>query len=952
MLSPDSHDRSTTRLSQGLLVASVLLAALFFRTYDLDLVPPGLDGDEMFNGWDALRVWEGNLAVYFPANYGREPLLIYLIALATQVLGVGAWTMRLPSVLCGVVGLAFTWALARRLFNFRVAILTTALTAISLWPVMLNRVALRVGLLPACQAVAMYALWRALEDRSRRWAIVAGLFTGLTLYTYTASRVFPLVLVLWLLGVWIADRRMLRRNWKRLVLAGLVAGLVALPLGVYALRHPEAFNQRMNDLNVELNQLLAGNPGPIWRSVKATLAMFTQAGDREWRYNPSGRPVFDPVTGAFFYLGVLVCLFRARRPAYLLLLIWVPVMLVPSILSIGTPSFWRSAGALTAIYLMPAIGADFAWRRVVQWAARFDRRGMVARLGLPAVAVAGLALAGADAWRDYFVDWAHNPQVSHTYEADLAAAARYLNGYTPADTPVWISSDYPADLSRRVFNLQSTYAGPVRWFCGTKATVWPSGWAGRDVLILYTRSAPPNPDGLAVLGDYMVYQESDAAGRPHLWVYRIPGDALADVPWRPAHARSGRFARNREILGYDVPARAERQTEVPVVVYWRVPPDFEIDFDDMPHSFVCVQDRTAGRCLDDASHYLVYPLWDWTAGDVVAERYTVPVPAYLSPQTTYFHVGMFTSVGDVSFADEERAGAPLLAGPVEVVGTASVDPEWDADTPAFNGDLALIGYGVPAQLSPGSTLEAGLEWQAMRSPSGDYVVRVELRDRATGDVAVAVQELLGSDRHPTSQWASGEPVHTFHKVQIPPDLESGEFDVVLVLLEDGGREVVDAPFSLGALSVSGRPHYFDLPAPEYPLVADFGASIRLLGFDLKPVEAAPGGRIEVVLYWQALDAVGDDYKVFVHLYHPTIPGGLPGQHDGPPGNGAFPTSSWLPGEVVADPHVVPIEPEAPVGACKLGVGLYVPSTGERLPVLVDGEPQPDNALIVTEVEVR
>jgi hypothetical protein len=830
--------------------------------------------------------------------------------------------------------------------------------AVSLWPMMMNRVALRVGLLPACQAVAVYALWRALDCRScarpgsTRWAIVAGLCMGLTLYTYTAGRVFPLALLLWLFVGWITGVRPVRSHWKQLALAGLVAILVVLPLGIFALRHPESFNQRMDDLSLELDQLLAGDPDPLYQSVKATLGMFTQFGDREWRYNPGGRPVFDPVTGALFYLGLLVCVFRVRRSAYLLLLIWLPVMLIPSILSIGTPSFWRSAGAVTPIYMMPAIGADVLWRWVIRQAERLDRRRLVARVGLPAIAVLGLSLAGADTWHDYFDEWAHHPLVLHTYEADLAAAARYLDERVPAGTSVWVSSEFPGDLSRRVLNLQSAYEGPVRWFNGVHATIWPAGWADRDVLILYTRSAPPNPDGLAALGDFLIYEERDRASRPLLWVYRLPREALSSIPWSPRETRDGRFAYNREVLGYDVPSQVDRDTEIPVVVYWRVPSDVELDFEDMPRSFVCVQDETAGRCLDEVSHYLIYPQWDWTAGDVVAERYMVPVPPYLLPQQTYFHIGMFNSLGEISFADENRAGAPLLAGPVEVVGVARVGQKWDAETPTFNGDLALLDFGVPSKLSPGSTLEAGLEWQAMRVVGSDYAVRLDLRDQAGGDVILSVSELLGSERHPTSRWVDGEPVHTFHKMQIPPDLDSGEFDIILALLNGASGEVVDSPLVLGTLSVSGRPHYFDLPMPEFALQADFGSSIRLLGFDLKQVAPSPGGQLEVVLYWQALSTIGEDYKVFVHLYHPTIPGGLPGQHDSPPGNGAFPTSSWLRDEIVTDAHVMPIEPGAPEGICKIGVGLYHPSTGERLPVRVDGEPQPDNALMITEVEIR
>jgi 4-amino-4-deoxy-L-arabinose transferase-like glycosyltransferase len=947
----DSPKQSPAQVYRSVLVVLVLLVSVFFRTYDLDRVPLGLDGDEMFNGWDAVRVWEGGLHVFFPANFGREPLLIYLIAFAVRVLGVGAWAVRLPSALCGVIGLTFTWALAKRLFNYRVAILTTALTSVSLWPVLLNRVALRAGLQPVCQVVAVYALWRALDDRSSWWAIVAGLFTGLNFYTYTAGRLFPLVLILWLSLSLVSVRRSLRAGWKSLALVGLFAVLVLLPLGLFALRYPETFNQRVYELDSQLNKLQAGDLRPFWRSAKAALGMFTEVGDRTWRYNPSGRPVFNKITGVFFYLGLLVSLFRLRRPAYLLLLIWLVVMLLPTILSIATPSFWHSVGALTPIYLMPAIGADFLWERATRWMRRFCRRCLITELGLSLITFAGLAFIAVDTWNDFFIYWARHPEVLDNFEADLAAAARYLNEYEPADTPVWVSSNYPGDLSRVLLNLQSTYPGPVRWFDGNQVTVWPSGWAGQDVLLVFTRSSPPNPDALAVLGDFLIYEENDGAGRSHLWVYRIPGEVLSETPWHPTRTLSGRFVSNREVLGCDVPERVERQSDVPVVVYWRVPTDVAYDQADLPFSFVCLQDGAVGRCRERESHYAAYPMWDWTVGDVVAERYTVQVPAHLLPQTTNFHVGMFTSAGDMSFAGEDQAGAPLLVGPIEVEGTASVDPQWDASTPTFNQDLALVGHGVPDERWPGSTLGIELQWQAMRSPEGDYAVRLELCEQDSNDVAVSFEELLGSERHLTSEWVSGEPAYTYHRVKIPPDMSGGEFDVYLTLLEDVSRRRVGSPLYLDTLYITGWAHSFELPEPEYPLVADFGSIIRLLGFDLGQAALAPGGQVEVVLYWQALSTIRDDYKVFVHLYNPAGDG-LSGQHDSPPGNGAFPTSSWLPEEVVTDPHLAAIGPDAAVGVSKIGVGLYRHSTGERLPVFVDGQPQPNDTLIITEVEIK
>jgi len=945
----DPQKPSTARLCRSLLVALVLLVVLAFRAYNLEGVPPGMDGDEMFNAWDARRAWSRPFSVFIPTNYGSETTLIYLIALTTKVLGITRWTIRLPSVLCGVLTVAMTWALAKRLFSFRIAILAAALVAVSVWPVFLSRVALRAVLQPLFQIVAVYALWRALEARSIRWSLVAGVFLGLTQYTYTASRVFPAVVVGWLLVALLNGRHLLRANWGRLVLVVVVAVLVLVPLALYAMQHFDFFSHRVRETDAEVNELLAGNPEPVLEALKATLGMFTFKGDDGWRYNPSGRPVFDAVAGAFFYLGLVVSLWRLRRPAYSLMLVWLPVMLLPNVLATGAPSFWRSVGALTPIYLMPAIGADFAWERVVRWARRFDRRALIARLALPLVAIVGLGFVGADTWHDYFVDWPTHPEVLNVYEADVAAAARYLHGSVPPGTPVWISTRYPGDLGRVLIELQSNYAGPVRFFDGNSVTVWPSGWAGQDVVMIFTLSCPPNPDALAVLGGYLIYEEDDASGRQQLWVYRIPGEALYDVPWQFARAVNGRFLHNREILGVDAPARVQRQTEAPVVVYWRVPPDVQVDTSDLPFSYACLQEASFGRCVDHVSHYNAYPVWDWTEGDVVAQRYVVPVESYIPPQTTYFQIGVFTSAGDISFADESGVGGQLLVGPVEVEGTASIKPTWKADSPTFNQELALTKYHLLFGFSPGSTLVVELQWQAMRIPTGDYVARLELRD--SDDVVASVEELVGSERHPTSRWVSGEPVHVFYMMRIPADLESGEFDLYLVVSDHATGQVVGDPILLGTREISGRAHYFDLPDPQYPLVADFGSRIRLLGFDLVETAPNPGGQIEVVLYWQALDEVGKSYKVFVHLYDPTGTA-ISGQHDSLPGNGGLSTEGWLPGEVVTDPHVVEIGADAAVGVGRIGVGLYDPLTGERLPVFVDGQAQPDDVLIIAELEVR
>jgi hypothetical protein len=81
--------------------------------------------------------------------------------------------------------------------------------------------------------------------------------------------------------------------------------------------------------------------------------------------------------------------------------------------------------------------------------------------------------------------------------------------------------------------------------------------------------------------------------------------------------------------------------------------------------------------------------------------------------------------------------------------------------------------------------------------------------------------------------------------------------------------------------------------------------------------------------------MGESYTVFVHLLAPH--GAVVGQHDGHPVGGTYPTSLWMPGEVVVDVHEVLIRPDAPPGDHWLEVGMYVADTGTRLVNADNGE---------------
>ena len=118
--------------------------------------------------------------------------------------------------------------------------------------------------------------------------------------------------------------------------------------------------------------------------------------------------------------------------------------------------------------------------------------------------------------------------------------------------------------------------------------------------------------------------------------------------------------------------------------------------------------------------------------------------------------------------------------------------------------------------------------------------------------------------------------------------------------------------------------------PEHTQLVHIGARFRYLGHDLLRTDVSPGDRFPLVLYWQTTQPVTEDLSVFVHLLAPD--GRLIWQDDGAANHDNRPTWTWEPGEIVIDPHTVPLPSDLPEGDYVLTAGLYDWMTGDRLRV--------------------
>jgi hypothetical protein len=124
-------------------------------------------------------------------------------------------------------------------------------------------------------------------------------------------------------------------------------------------------------------------------------------------------------------------------------------------------------------------------------------------------------------------------------------------------------------------------------------------------------------------------------------------------------------------------------------------------------------------------------------------------------------------------------------------------------------------------------------------------------------------------------------------------------------------------------------------APAY--VATFGDDAVLE----KANWTACNNQLNVRLNWRAVP--GGDWHVFVHVLNPD--GTLAAQHDSPPLLGLYPFWQWTEGDRAEDVHPIDLSSLPRDRRYTIAVGLYDPSTGERLaPTLQNGEKPADRAV--------
>ena len=447
----------------NLLVLAVFGLTIYFRFSHLAEVPIEMWSDHAEKYLDIVDILDGQTSIFFVRNAGREPMQFYATVAAIKWFGASFSfvTLKTITALAGILTLPFMYLFGKEVAGKWTGLATMALAGIAFWPNLLGRAGMRLPFFPLLLAPALYLLVRGFKSRKQNYFVLTGLLVGLGVYGYTAARITPIViglaLVLYLAHSVSRGHRKQSLVWVGI--AALMAIIVAVPFLRVSLDLQDDVLFRTLTRVSDVERPLPGAPlelflGNMWNALR----MFTWDFGQIWILSLPGRPALDWVTGALYHFGLILVVVRylkGRSWTDLFLVLSVPILLLPSVLSLAFPGEnphpSRAGGAIIPVFTIAGIAMASIW----SWSRQTFEIPWRKRIGMGLVG--GMFLVAAVTNYDYVIGEYGDQQRQNSW--NTAQAAEVVSSFTTSigsfddvhmvSYPHWMDSRLVALLAGR-----------------------------------------------------------------------------------------------------------------------------------------------------------------------------------------------------------------------------------------------------------------------------------------------------------------------------------------------------------------------------------------------------------------------------------------------------------------------------------------------------------------------
>lgn len=365
-------------MKNRIVIAIILGLATFFRLYQIDSLPPSPNWDEVslgYNSYSILKTGKDEWGQTFPSifrAYGdfKLPLYIYLSTPFIHLFGLNVFSIRLLSVVAGIVGSIFFYLISQTIFSRSkvIPILGLIIYALSPWSIFLSRIALEANLFLTIFLISFYFL-----IQKKYWQ--SSIFYGLCLFTYNSSRIilFPYITLLIYL---IIKSNTLKKDWYKysfLILSIFVFIFQSLDTSGQArykwvtILDQGAINQ-INELRQEYPRIIVNKYTYfIYHATINYLKHFSPSyvffqGGSHYQFNIPNFPLISTLLLPFFFLGFFSLLrkllIKSTLPIFLILFFTL-IAPLPSAITRDAPQILRSITFLPLVTIIILFGLNY-----------------------------------------------------------------------------------------------------------------------------------------------------------------------------------------------------------------------------------------------------------------------------------------------------------------------------------------------------------------------------------------------------------------------------------------------------------------------------------------------------------------------------------------------------------------------------------------------------------------
>ncbi|MCS7261607.1 MAG: hypothetical protein NZ765_12665, partial [Anaerolineae bacterium] len=847
--------------------------AAFLRYYKIDEIPPGFNSDEAVGAVGAVETLRSGIRLYYEGQGGGGALGFYIVALAFALFGPSIATIRGTAAFAGMVSLVATYFFVREAFAAEdcsarragrpiasaplLALMTTLALASSSWHFQSSRIAFAAIGVPFLQAPAYFFLWRGLNRGRARHFVLSGLFLALVAFIYMSGAFVPLVFLSFFVleyGLRVLECRLggspsspqhpalLKAHLRNVLLCAVVAFVCILPMLYFYVTTPDLAFQRAQQALFTNPVINRGDPwGTLWRSWWGNLAAFGISPIWLTGQAPDNLLIPVPLTWLFL-IGLVVSLWRMRRPAYLFILLSWFLMLIPSILSPDSiPHAARALGAAIGAYALVAVGI---WavaalvHRLLCWAVQgFVLRsevcaGPIGRMGVAGMVIGGIWLGTAPTlyagYQYYFNVWPYTNEAQAAFHLYAVRLAAEMSKETNPRAVFLLPRDTAAGDVNPNYTVIFLYNGPAgyAWVIDDERTIEQTlneALAGRDTVhvVRWKASKHTGADPKEIIRYYL-----EKRGR-YVGTRRFEFFDFETYQLEPSHTLSTdeRLWPSDLVFGDALQVTAYAygdasgvgpvgETTVPAgeLMWARLRVRLlRVVTDDLKLS-VIVHDR-AGHIVGQIDKLLFNNILHqttsrWSAGTETDMYFLVPILPATPPGRYQVALAVYRASDLVRLAvagPEKQTHAAHLGALTVRRPTAAPRPDVLRMTHRLDKELLpglmLLGFSGPhADLRPGSHATWALVWQARRRLTQDYWARLWLRDPAGDEWPLGAAAPLADADFPTSQWAVDEVVRGWFDGRIPREVASGVHRLI-VRIYAGDEEI--AVETIGELSITG-----------------------------------------------------------------------------------------------------------------------------------------------------